>query len=488
MQKYAGTSNLVPVCKQIRADLETPVSCYMKAALGKNSFLLESVTGGEHVGRYSYIGLEPYMVMRFENGRTYVEHRLQNTREATTEFSDPLAAISHYLDPLKSVRVPGMPRFAGGAAGYLAYECVSRFESIDAPDVHDLATPEAVLLFCDLVIAFDHVKRDAYIISHIRTDRDIHAEYERAAERIEQVASRLKRPVDERALKEARVGGAVFCNQQPEEFMSKVSRVKEYIAAGDAIQVVISQRFAREAHCHPFKVYRALRSINPSPYMFYFDFGDFQLAGASSEMLVRVEDRVAYTRPLAGTRARGRTAREDDALVRELLADEKERAEHVMLVDLARNDLGRVCKPGSVKVDTLMDVEKYSHVMHIVSGVRGELRDDVSQYSAAKSAFPAGTLSGAPKIRAMQIISELEPTQRGPYGGATGYFDYSGNLDLAITIRTILLKDKMAYVQAGAGIVADSDPKREHDECLRKAEAMLRALDDAAGVESGERG
>jgi|DewCreStandDraft_2_1066082.scaffolds.fasta_scaffold00026_28 anthranilate synthase component 1 len=484
LECYRGQGTIVPVYREVLADLETPVSTYLKLARGPYSFLLESVEGGERLGRYSFIGTEPYLVLRLNAGQAEAFEPATGRVEHFT-FDDPLHAVMRYLEPLRVVPLPDLPRFHGGAVGYLAYECVRYFERIPAAPLDDLQVPEAVLMYCDTLVVFDHVRHTMLVLTHARLDGDLDQAYEAAVERIERVVQRLREPLPPNG----RYGGqpsvvaprpaTLSANQTPEQFMAAVRKIKEYIAAGDCIQVVPSQRLARPVRAHPFTVYRALRTINPSPYMFYLDLGGFQLVGASPELLVQVENRIVRTRPLAGTRRRGRTEEEDAALRAELLADEKERAEHIMLVDLGRNDLGRVCKPGTVKVTRLMDVEKYSHVMHIVSEVEGVLRDELTAADALRATFPAGTLSGAPKIRAMEIIAEVEPTRRGPYGGAVGYFSYSGNLDTAITIRTMLVKDGIAYVQAGAGIVADSEPEREHQECLNKAAALLRALDKA---------
>ncbi len=504
-EAYRGRGSRITVSREILADFETPVSAYLKTSRGGYSFLLESVEGGERLGRYSFIGSEPGFVLSMKAGRATLTHPATGQSESFT-FEDPLETVDRYLKQERPVPLPGMPRFQGGAVGYLAYECATYFEKLPVPALDDLGLPDAVLMFSDTVIAFDHIKHNIIVMTRARLDGDPRGEYDAAVERIESLIQRLSAPVDllnesrvdpvrERAhavSSRARRGGA----KRPREgadtpepgdeasrrFIAAVHKIKEYIRAGDCIQVVPSQRLARPLSARPFDVYRALRTINPSPYMFHLDLNGFQITGASPEMLVRVEDRRVFTRPLAGTRPRGRTREEDAALRKELLADEKERAEHIMLVDLARNDLGRVCAPGTVRVNTLMDVEDCSHVMHLVSGVEGVLRDDLAPIDALRAAFPAGTLSGAPKIRAMEIIAEIEPARRGPYGGAVGYFNYSGDLDTAITIRTIVLKDGVAYVQAGAGIVADSEAALEHRECMNKAAALIRALDDAQEI------
>lgn len=490
---FCGQGNIVPVYKEMLADLETPVSAYLKTACGPYSFLLESVEGGERIGRYSYIGSEPKTIMTLKAGQGRVTY-LDSGDQETFPVIDPLEIIRDYLGKYRPVALPGflpkLPRFCGGAVGYLGYECASYFERIPVVENDDLGTPDAVIMFCDTVLVFDHVKHTIQVVTYAGLEGDPDKEYDEAIKRLECLIKRLKAPLPHAG--NNCLGGSVRIdpqsNQTPQEFMAAVRKVKEYISAGDCIQVVPSQRLAVSVSSHPFDIYRALRHINPSPYMFYLDLGDFHLAGASPEMLVRVEDGVVRTRPLAGTRPRGKTCKEDQKIGEELLADQKECAEHVMLVDLARNDLGRVCKPGTVKVNTLMDVEKYSHVMHMVSDVTGVLNDDLTALDALRATFPAGTLSGAPKIRAMEIIAEVEPTQRGPYGGAVGYFDYSGNLDTAITIRTMLIKDKKAYVQAGAGIVADSDPVLEHRECMNKAAALLKALDFAGNSKEQQEG
>jgi anthranilate synthase component 1 len=490
--------NLLPVSYELLADLETPVSVYLKVAGGEPyTFLLESVEGGEHIARYSFVGLDPYLVMTVR-GRLATLHWRGGPKAGACEevpCDDPLRLIEAELARSQLVKVPGLPRFHGGAVGYLAYETVARFERLPVPEADPVDVPEAIFCFTETLLAFDHVRHSLRVITHVRLDDDLEANYARAVETIERIRDRLRdgnRHANEAtppapANGFARGGpgaaeGALF--QMPRErFEQIVEQAKEYIMSGDIFQVVLSQRFARPVQASPFNVYRALRSINPSPYLYYLDLGELQVAGASPELLVRVEDGEVMIRPLAGTRPRGKDEASDLALERELKADEKERAEHLMLVDLARNDVGRVSQPGTVRVSEFMEVERYSHVMHLVSHVTGRLRADLTPYDALRASFPAGTLSGAPKVRAMEIIAELEGERRGVYGGAVGYFSHAGNLDMAITLRTLVLKDGIAYGQVGAGIVADSIPAKEYEETLHKAGAALRALERAEQLE-----
>jgi anthranilate synthase component 1 len=461
MKKYG---NLVPVCRDIQADLETPVSAYLKIARGNYSFLLESVEGGERLARYSFIGTEPLLVLR-----TGKENPV-----------DPLNVAEKELAQFHPVPIANLPRFHGGMVGYLSYEVTRYFERLPCPVRDPQGLPESVLMLADTLLVFDHITHKIKVVSHAHLDGDIDTAYREATCKIDALVDRLEQPMNSEAPKNAPPNRfAVSSNFSQAEFEAVVSQAKDYIYAGDIIQTVLSQRLARHTDANPFAIYRALRSINPSPYMYYLHLGDFYIAGASPELLVRVEDGTVSTHPIAGTRRRGKDATEDLALEEELKNDEKERAEHIMLVDLGRNDIGRISEPGTVEVTQLMDVERYSHVMHLVSHVQGKLRAGLSQFDALRSCFPAGTVSGAPKIRAMQIIAELEREKRGPYAGAVGYFDFSGNLDTAITIRTIVIKNNIAYIQAGAGIVADSIPEREYQESLNKAQALLSAIDQA---------
>ncbi len=457
--------NLVPIYREIAADLDTPVSAFLKIARGSYSFLLESVEGGERLARYSFIGTQPYTVLRSEQGE-----------------GDPLVAIERELNKYRLGRVAGLPPFHGGAVGYLSYETVRYFEELPSPDVDPLGLPESVFMFADTILVFDHLKHRIKVVSHARLD-GLNADkaYKGAVERIDSLVKRLGQPLkqERKDSKAAHQPSPVTSNMSREQFEGMVARAKEDIAAGEIIQAVLSQRLSRRTSADPFDIYRALRSINPSPYMYYLHLDDCHIIGASPELLVRVEDGIVATHPIAGTRPRGRTPDEDTALASELKADEKERAEHVMLVDLGRNDIGRIAEPGSVEVTQFMDVENYSHVMHLVSHVQGRLRPELRPFEALRACFPAGTVSGAPKIRAMEIIAGLEPDRRGPYAGAVGYFSFSGNLDTAITIRTIVMTDGVASVQAGAGIVADSVPSREYEESMNKARALLTAIEEA---------
>jgi anthranilate synthase component 1 len=461
LKKYG---NLVPVCRDIQADLETPVSAYLKIARGNYSFLLESVEGGERLARYSFIGTEPSLVLRTGNENPV----------------DPLNLVEKEFSRLHPVSITDLPRFHGGMVGYLSYEVARYFERLPCPDKDPQGLLESVLMLADTLLVFDHVTHKIKVVSHAHLDGDVDTAYREATCKIDGLVNRLEQPMHSESLKNAPPDKSeVSSNFSQAEFESIVSQAKEYIYAGDIIQVVLSQRLARPTYASPFAIYRALRSVNPSPYMYYLHLGDFHIVGASPELLVRVEDGIVSNHPIAGTRRRGKDATEDLALEEELRHDEKERAEHIMLVDLGRNDIGRISEPGTVQVTQLMDLERYSHVMHLVSHVQGKLRAGLSQFDALRSCFPAGTVSGAPKIRAMEIIAELEKEQRGPYAGAVGYLDFSGNLDTAIAIRTVIIKDNIAYIQAGAGIVADSVPEREYQESLNKAQALLTAIDQA---------
>ncbi len=456
--------NLMPVYREIRADLETPVSAYLKIARGNYSFLLESVEGGERLARYSFIGTEPSLVLKTGN----------------KNIVDPLQLVEREFSQFHLVPIAGLPRFHGGMVGYLSYEVARYFESLPSPDHDPQGLPESILMLADTLLVFDHLTHKIKVVSHAHLDGDVDTAYLEATRKIDSLVDRLERPIHSEASKSASPARSnVSSNLSPAEFEAGISQAKEHIYAGDIIQVVLSQRLTRPTYAHPFAIYRALRSINPCPYMYYLHLGDFYIAGASPELLVRVEDGIVSNHPIAGTRPRGRDATEDLALEDKLRNDEKERAEHIMLVDLGRNDIGRISEPGTVEVTQLMDVERYSHVMHLVSHVQGRLRQGFSHFDALRACFPAGTVSGAPKIRAMEIIAELEKDKRGPYAGAVGYFGFSGNLDTAIAIRTIVIKNNVAHIQAGAGIVADSIPEREYQESMSKAQALLAAIDQA---------
>lgn len=492
-QRTAGRP-LLPLYTDILADMETPVSAYCKTAQHPYSFLLESVSGGEQVARYSFIGIDPYMVM-IHQGETALlqkmahgEQRPDPTRREEIPCHDPLAFIEAELGQYRLVTAnkkeqDALPIFHGGAVGYLSYESASRFERLPTPEKNTLNLPLAVFSFTETVLVFDHVKHRVRVVTHLHLDApDIEAEYQRGVAIIDDVQQRLRQPIQLPREPEPIHDAAalhITSNRTQAEFEDMVRRSVEYIKAGDVFQVVPSQRLSRHVNASPFTVYRALRAINPSPYMFYLDLQDFYIVGASPELQVRYEENEITIRPIAGTRPRGSDHLHDEQLAAELKADPKERAEHVMLIDLARNDVGRVSIPGSVKVDEFMEIERYSHVMHLVSNITGQLREDVTSYDAQRAGFPAGTVSGAPKIRAMEIISELEGEQRGVYAGAVGYFSHSGNQQTAIALRTMVLKDGRAYIQAGCGVVADSDPTSEYQESWNKARALLRALDEA---------
>ncbi len=473
----ASRGNLIPVYRELNADLETPISVYLKLRGGGESFLLESVEGGEQLARYSFLAAGPTCVVTLRGSQISIRSRA-GTETRTTD--DPLAALRQLLAPYRSVPVPGLPRFFGGAVGYLSYDVVRHIERLPETARDELDLPDAMFLLTGTLVAFDHVKHRALVIAIAHIQGDPRSAYEDAIARLDSVVARLSRPLPPQAPSPCEDGHRLESNITPEQFSASVQRAKEHIAAGDIFQVVLSQRFSRETEADPFSIYRALRRVNPSPYMFFLDFGVMQLIGASPEVLVRLEDRVAELNPIAGTRPRGVDETADARLEQELRDDPKERAEHVMLVDLGRNDLGRVCEYGSVQVPELMTVEKYSHVMHLVSRVTGKLRAEYDAFDLVRATFPAGTVSGAPKVRAMEIIEELERTRRGPYAGAVGYFgfpvDGRGNMDLCITIRTIVQRGRRAYIQAGAGIVADSVPLREHQECVNKASALAEAI------------
>ncbi len=473
--------NLCPVLREVPADLETPVSAYLKVARGPYSFLLESVEGGERWARYSFIGTEPYRVIR------------QGPYTQSWDGSDPLNEVERELSRFRLVLPEEggaelIPRFTGGAVGYLAWECVRYWEPrVPICQEDPLSVPEAMFMMVDTIVVFDHLQHVIKVVSHCRLDGDVEASYRQACWRIDEVVGRLSKPLPGAPYPIRRPEGRpaqVSANMGKEQFMAMVERARQYIIDGDVIQVVLAQRLFRPLGAHPFSVYRALRTVNPSPYMYYLQLGDFAIVGASPEMLVRVEGDEVTTHPIAGTRRRGSTPLEDKALEEDLQHDEKERAEHLMLVDLARNDIGRVARPGTVRVPSFMAVERYSHVMHLVSVVEGRLRSGLTSFDALRACFPAGTVSGAPKVRAMEIIAELEPERRGPYAGAVGYFDYSGNMDTAITIRTVVVREQVAHVYAGAGIVYDSVPEREYAETMAKAAALLAAMDRAEEMEA----
>src|SRR3954462_4870919 len=475
-KELAQRGTFVPVYKEIVADLLTPVSAFLKIAEHSDyAFLLESVEGGEQVARYSFLGKDPFLILRSRGGKTIIDRAGQRT-ESEHSF---VATVRELMAGFHAPFVPGLPRFTGGAVGYLGYDAAAWFEPVTLQDGADVEDEAGFMLF-DTVLAFDHVRHRILIIANARItgDEDLESLYQFACAKIGFVERELERPLS----KAQPPDGSpidVTSNVSREQFETMVRTAKEYIAAGDIYQVVLSQRFETTIGVDPFTVYRALRHVNPSPYMYFIRMGERSIVGSSPEMLVRVEGHRVETHPIAGTRPRGRNDEEDVRLADELKRNEKERAEHVMLVDLGRNDVGRVCEYGSVRVPQYMGLERYSHVMHLVSTVEGRLADTHDHLDALVSCFPAGTVSGAPKIRAMQILSELEPTRRDLYAGAVGYIDFAGNLDFCIAIRTITLRDGVARVQAGAGIVADSNPASEYEETRDKARALLQAIDMA---------
>jgi anthranilate synthase component 1 len=470
----AQRGTFVPVYKEIVADMLTPVSAFLKIAEHSDyAFLLESVEGGEQVARYSFLGKDPFLILRSRGGKTIVD-RAGQTSESDKPF---VATLRELMAGFHSPFVPGLPRFTGGAVGYLGYDAAAWFEPVTLQPGADPGDEAGFMLF-DTVLAFDHVRHRILIIANARItgDEDLESLYQFACAKIEFVERELERPLS-KPPQSAAPPFDVTSNVSKEQFEAMVRTAKEYIAAGDVYQVVLSQRFEAPIAADPFTVYRALRHVNPSPYMYFLRLGDRSIVGSSPEMLVRVEGRRVQTHPIAGTRPRGRSEEEDVRLAEELKRSEKERAEHVMLVDLGRNDIGRVAAYGSVRVPTYMALERYSHVMHLVSIVEGKLADEHDRLDALVACFPAGTVSGAPKVRAMEIIAELENRRRGVYAGAVGYLDFAGNLDFCITIRTVLVEHGRAFVQAGAGIVADSNPAAEYEETRDKARAVIRALE-----------
>jgi anthranilate synthase component 1 len=470
--------DLVPVYRRLLADLETPVSVFIKLTQhAQASFLLESVEGGEQVGRYSFIGVDPRGMLTFRHNQIRRTVDGETTTRKLAADEDPLMAIRAELEAATPVSVPGLPRLVGGAVGYLGYDIVRYFERLPETATDDLEVPDAAFMLPDTLVIFDHAKHQLLVLANAHNTGNPEAAYHDAVRRIDQIVAALGRPLPPIEIPGEPLDDELTSNITRDTYEKNVRAAKEYIAAGDAFQIVLSQRFTRRTTAPPLMIYRALRALNPSPYMFYLKFGDdFTLMGASPEMMVRVEDGVATYRPIAGTRKRGMVEAEDKALEAELLADPKERAEHVMLVDLGRNDLGRVSEYGTVNVTKMMYIERYSHVMHIVSNIEGQVREGVDAFDVFRATFPAGTLSGAPKVRAMEIIEELEGTRRGPYGGAVGYFSYDGSMDTCITIRALLMQGDRVYIQAGGGIVADSDPEREYEETVNKAKALAVAV------------
>jgi anthranilate synthase component 1 len=457
--------NVIPVYKSVIADFLTPVSAFLKLEKDRPyAFLLESVEGGETLARYSFLGCDPFLVRRCGKG------------QSAADFVQSLRAT---LQRFRSVPIPHLPPFTGGAVGYFGYDMVRAIEDIPDTGRDDLGIDDAVLMFYKTVLAFDHLRHQIHIISNLLVDEStepIEAQYERAAAEIRRIETLLRSPLEPPASMVSHEEVQVRSNFEKTDYLDAVTKAKDYIAAGDIFQVVLAQRFEVDLKTPPFEIYRALRIVNPSPYMYFLKMPDAAIVGSSPEMLVKIQGREAFYRPIAGTRPRGATDSEDERLAQELLADEKERAEHIMLVDLGRNDLGRVCKYGTVRAEDLMFVERYSHVMHLVSSLRGQLPDSIDRLETLMACFPAGTVSGAPKVRAMEIIDELEPTRRGVYSGAILYIDFSNNLDSCIAIRTLVVKGNKGYIQAGGGIVADSTPEGEYMETVNKSRALLRAI------------
>jgi len=479
-RQLAEAGNLVPVYRELPADLETPVSVYMKLRAGGPSFLLESVEKGEQLGRYSFIGVQPPLMLLTKTDQA----RLISGSGALIEEvggTDPFTALQQLLSRRQAVALPGLPRFTGGAVGFWGYDTVRFIERLPETAVDDRPDlPDAAFFLADNLVIFDHVRHRLLLLANARLEGDLMSAYAEAVARIERVVERLQQPLHAPPLPDVATGAPWVSNFSQERYEKVVRQAKAYIGAGDIFQVVLSQRLRRRTSADALTIYRALRMLNPSPYMFLLELpGGVRLIGSSPETHVRLEGRTAHLHPIAGTRWRGATPEEDARLAKELLADPKERAEHVMLVDLGRNDLGRVCEYGTVKVPAMMTIERYSHVMHIVSDVQGIVRPDVDALALLKATFPAGTVSGAPKVRAMEIIESIEGVKRGPYAGAVGYVGYNGSMDTCIAIRTIVMQDDVCYIQAGGGIVADSDPTYEYNETMNKARALALAVEQA---------
>lgn len=482
----ARNASLVPVYRQLAGDTLTPVTAFYKIQEGDWSFLFESVVGGERLGRYSFLGARPFLTFQAYGPRV----RLQDLRQPGTaprelEHDDPLLLLEQELARYRTPHLPGLPRFCGGAVGFAGYDMVRYVERLPHPPADDRHLPDLCFAFYDRMVIFDHINKTIAAVAHAHVDaRDLEGSYRAACVQVDELVQQLQAPAENLPLTDINPIGEVHIpyqsNMAPGQYEAAVEKCKEYIRAGDIFQVVLSQRLTAQTRAKPFDIYRTLRVVNPSPFMFYLKSGGVcTLVGSSPEIMVRVEGDKVTIRPLAGTRRRGRTEEEDQRLADELIADPKERAEHIMLVDLGRNDVGRVARYGTVELTDVMNVERYSHVMHICSNVTGRLQAGKTAFDALRACLPAGTLSGAPKVRAMEIIDELEPHRRGPYGGAVGYIDFSGNMDTCITLRTLVLTGQKAYIQAGAGIVADSVPEKEREETENKAMGLLRALEIA---------
>ena len=483
--RWAEQAPCVPVYRQLTGDGLTPVSAFRKIERSAPSFLFESVIGGEKVGRFSFLGTEPFITFEARENSVVITPRDGLTPPSTTTSKDPFADLEALLGRYRAVHLPGLPRFVGGAVGYAAYDSVRYVENLPNTPPDDRGLPDLSFALYDRMVIFDHIRKTVLVVAHAHLDGGVDPKtaYDKACARVDELVERLSAPGPELPLSDIDTDGPVHLqpksNFTRERYQEVVRHCQEYIKAGDIFQVVPSQRFHVETTAEPFNIYRVLRVVNPSPFLFYLPFGDFCLIGSSPEILVRVEDGVVTIRPLAGTRRRGKDEAEDRALAEELLADPKERAEHIMLVDLGRNDVGRVAEFGSVQLTDVMKVERYSHVMHITSNVTGRLSAGKSAFDALRAGLPAGTVSGAPKVRAMEVIDEVEPQKRGPYAGAVGYIDFTGNMDTCIALRTLVLQGKHAYVQAGGGIVYDSVPADEYDETVNKAKGMLKAIEIA---------
>jgi anthranilate synthase component 1 len=486
VEALANKGNLIPVYRDLPADMDTPVSIYLKLQDEGPCFLLESVTGGEQVARYSFIGVRPRGVMTAFGNEVYLTGAGHGRTVYLEDGTDPLDVLKDEMSKYKPVRLTDLPRFIGGAVGFVSYDGVRHFERLPDNNPDDLNLPEIAFMIAHTIVVFDHARQRLQVVSSADlTQSDVRAAYRRAVARIDEVVARLNAPLPEMPLPGEVKHNGLEANFTVAEYKEIVEKAKAYIAAGDIFQVVLSQRLSRRTSAHPFGIYRALRMHNPSPYMVFMRFPGgvgsppLHVISASPEMHVRLEEGTAELRPIAGTRWRGQTVEEDAALAEELLQDEKERAEHVMLVDLGRNDLGRVCEYNTVGVEEMMVIERYSHVMHIVSDVRGKIKPGYDAFDLLRATFPAGTVSGAPKVRAMEIIDELENIRRGLYAGVMGYIGYDGTMDSCIAIRTVVMKGDTVHIQAGGGIVADSDPQREYEESWNKAKALAEAVDYA---------
>ena len=484
-QCLGAATSCVPVYRQLTGDGLTPVSAFRRIERTAPSFLFESVIGGEKVGRFSFLGTEPFLTFEARGSAVSVRETVGEGSLRQFTSSDPIRDLQQLVEKYRAFALPGLPRFTGGAVGFASYDAVRYTENLPNAPHDDRELPDLSFAFFDRMVIFDHIRKTILVVAqaHVDPSGDPAAAYKLACDKVDELVERLARDSPDLGVRDidtdSRLSLEVRSNFTRAQYESVVRHCQEYIKAGDIFQVVPSQRFEVETHANPFDIYRVLRVVNPSPFLFYLPFGDFALIGSSPEILVRVEDGLVTIRPLAGTRRRGRSESEDRELAEELLADPKERAEHIMLVDLGRNDVGRVADYGSVQLTDVMKVERYSHVMHITSNVTGRLRDDQTAFDALRAGLPAGTVSGAPKVRAMQIIDEVEPTKRGPYGGAVGYIDFTGNMDTCIALRTLIIKGNTAYIQAGGGVVFDSVPSEEYEETVNKARAILKAIEIA---------